>query len=114
MLVLSNTDRPGVIGTIGTFLGQHNVNISRMQLSRERPGGQAISVIGIDSPVSPSLLQDLRLLPAHRRQFRILAAPLVGTRPIPEVVVLRLAVPDKVELHIVWNLLGNYSPLRGL
>jgi D-3-phosphoglycerate dehydrogenase len=73
MLVLSNTDRPGVIGTIGTFLGQHNVNISRMQLSRERPGGQAISVIGIDSPVSPSLLQDLRRLPGilSAKQIRL-------------------------------------------
>ena len=73
MLALSNTDRPGVIGTIGTFLGQHNVNISRMQLSRERPGGQAISVIGIDSPVSPSLLQDLRRLPGilSAKQIRL-------------------------------------------
>jgi D-3-phosphoglycerate dehydrogenase len=73
MLALSNSDRPGVIGTIGTFLGQHQVNISRMQLSRERPGGQAISVIGIDSPVSPELLQDLRRLPGilSAKQIRL-------------------------------------------
>jgi D-3-phosphoglycerate dehydrogenase len=63
MLAVSNTDRPGVIGTMGTLLGKHQVNISRMQLSRERPGGRAISVIGIDSPVSVETLQDLRRLP---------------------------------------------------
>jgi hypothetical protein len=44
-----------------------------MQLSRERPGGRAISVIGIDSPVSPSLLQDLRRLPGilSAKQIRL-------------------------------------------
>ncbi|MEO5656913.1 MAG: phosphoglycerate dehydrogenase [Nitrospiria bacterium] len=73
MLALSNTDRPGVIGTIGTFLGEQQVNISRMQLSRERPGGQAISVIGIDSPVSPTTLNDLRRLPGilSAKQIRL-------------------------------------------
>jgi D-3-phosphoglycerate dehydrogenase len=73
MLVVSNTDRPGVIGTMGTLLGKHQVNISRMQLSRERPGGRAISVIGIDSPVSTATLQELRQLPGilSVRQIRL-------------------------------------------
>jgi D-3-phosphoglycerate dehydrogenase len=73
MLAVSNTDRPGVIGTIGTFLGQHQVNISRMQLSRERPGGRAISVIGIDSPVAAETLQELRRLPGilSAKQIRL-------------------------------------------
>ena len=73
MLAVSNADRPGVIGTIGTFLGKHQVNISRMQLSRERPGGHAISVIGIDSPVSATTLQELRQLPGilSAKQIRL-------------------------------------------
>lgn len=73
MLAVSNTDRPGVIGTMGTLLGKHQVNISRMQLSRERPGGRAISVIGIDSPVSTATLQELRQLPGilSVRQIRL-------------------------------------------
>jgi D-3-phosphoglycerate dehydrogenase len=73
MLAVSNSDQPGVIGTIGTFLGRHHVNIARMQLSRERPGGRAISVIGIDSPVSASTLQELRELPGilSAKQIRL-------------------------------------------
>jgi D-3-phosphoglycerate dehydrogenase len=63
MLMMTNDDQPGVIGRIGTLLGQSGVNISRMQLGRERAGGRAISVVGIDAPVSPELLAQLKKLP---------------------------------------------------
>jgi len=63
MLVLSNLDQPGVIGSIGNFLGRHQINIASMQLSREKPGGKAIAVIGIDAPMSPDLLQEIKKLP---------------------------------------------------
>lgn len=63
MLILSNNDKPGVIGSIGTLLGNNNINIARMQFGREMPGGKAISVIGIDSPVSSELLNRIRRLP---------------------------------------------------
>ncbi len=63
MLLLVNDDKPGVIGNIGSFLGENRINISRMQLGRERPGGKAISVVGIDSAVSSSLLTKLKKLP---------------------------------------------------
>jgi D-3-phosphoglycerate dehydrogenase / 2-oxoglutarate reductase len=63
MLVLVNNDQPGVIGTIGKLLGDSRINIARMELGREAPNGRAISVIGIDAPVSSSLLEQLRRLP---------------------------------------------------
>jgi D-3-phosphoglycerate dehydrogenase len=63
MLFLSNNDKPGVIGGIGSFLGENNVNISRMQLGRERAGGRAISVVGIDTPIPPELLQRIKKIP---------------------------------------------------
>jgi len=63
MLVLVNNDQPGVIGTIGTLLGDSRINIARMELGREAPNGRAISVIGIDAPVSAALLEQLRRLP---------------------------------------------------
>jgi D-3-phosphoglycerate dehydrogenase / 2-oxoglutarate reductase len=63
MLVLVNNDQPGVIGTIGTLLGDSHINIARMELGREGPNARAISVIGIDAPVSSSLLEQLRRLP---------------------------------------------------
>ena len=63
MLVLSNQDKPGVVGNIGTLLGEHSVNIARMQFGRDIPGGTVISVIGIDSPIAPEVLEKIRHLP---------------------------------------------------
>lgn len=63
MLVLYNTDKPGVIGNIGTTLGQNDVNIARLHLSREKVDGQALVVLGIDSVVSPEVIDKLRKLP---------------------------------------------------
>ena len=37
ILILENTDRPGIVGRIGTLLGDHGVNIATMSLSRNRP-----------------------------------------------------------------------------
>ncbi len=63
MIVLSNIDTPGVVGNIGTILGQHNINIARMQFGRDVPGGKVLSVISIDSPASPELMEQIRTLP---------------------------------------------------
>ncbi|GAB4540872.1 MAG: phosphoglycerate dehydrogenase [Thermodesulfovibrionia bacterium] len=63
MLLISNNDRPGVIGNIGTVLGKNNINISRMQFGREKAGGRAISVISTDTPVSKEILLELQGLP---------------------------------------------------
>lgn len=63
MIVLSNIDKPGVVGNIGTLLGQHNINIARMQFGRDVPGGKVVSVISIDSPASPELLDKIKKLP---------------------------------------------------
>src|ERR1700730_13143702 len=40
VLVLENTDRPGMVGRVGTLLGGHGVNIATMSLSRNQAGGQ--------------------------------------------------------------------------
>jgi len=63
MLVLMNNDKPGVIGGIGTFLGQNGINIARMQFGREKQGGLAMSVVSTDSPISDSLLAQVQQLP---------------------------------------------------
>ncbi len=60
MLVTKNKDVPGVIGRIGTVLGEAQVNISRFYLGREAKGGEALAVIEIDSPLENSVLEDLR------------------------------------------------------
>src|SRR5512140_2642475 len=63
MLVLMNNDKPGVIGGIGTLLGQNGINIARMQFGREKQGGMAMSVVSIDSQVSDELMGKIRQLP---------------------------------------------------
>jgi len=63
MLVLFNVDKPGVIGNIGTLLGKNNINIARMQFGREEPGGKAISVLTIDTPISKEVIAEIKGLP---------------------------------------------------
>ena len=58
-LFCSHRDRPGVIGRIGTLLGQADVNISYMQVGRKAPRGEALMVLGLDEPVSEDLLRTL-------------------------------------------------------
>jgi D-3-phosphoglycerate dehydrogenase len=63
MLVVSNYDKPGVIGNIGTTLGVNNVNIARLHLSREAVDKQALVVLTTDTMVSVDVLNKLQSLP---------------------------------------------------
>lgn len=63
LLVSEHMDRPGIIGTVGTILGRHQINIAYMQVGRDRPGGQAVMVLGVDSPVPDDVLRQLRQIP---------------------------------------------------
>ena len=63
MLVLYNSDKPGVIGNIGTTLGNNNVNIARLHLGREQVDQHALVVLSTDSAVPEDVLQKLRNLP---------------------------------------------------
>ena len=61
VLVLENTDRPGIVGRIGMLLGNHNVNIATMSLSRNQAGGTALTVLNLDSAPGPELLAEIRV-----------------------------------------------------
>ncbi|TFH26178.1 MAG: phosphoglycerate dehydrogenase [Myxococcales bacterium] len=61
ILVLHNRDVPGVVGKVGTFLAQHQVNIAGLALGRI--GGEAISFVHVDSPLDNHQLAGLRKLP---------------------------------------------------
>jgi D-3-phosphoglycerate dehydrogenase len=63
LLTMVNIDQPGVIGKVGTILGERGVNISQFELSRNKPGGEAMSVIRVDSSVDKAVLDELRALP---------------------------------------------------
>jgi len=63
LLLVSNDDRPGIVGMVGGLLGDHQVNIAYMSLGRDRIGGQAIAVINVDSPLPEALAAELRSRP---------------------------------------------------
>jgi D-3-phosphoglycerate dehydrogenase / 2-oxoglutarate reductase len=60
ILALENTDRPGMVGRIGTLLGAHGVNIATMSLSRNQAGGTALTVLNLDTAPGPELLAEIR------------------------------------------------------
>ncbi len=60
VLVLENTDRPGMVGRIGNLLGDHGVNIATMSLSRNQAGGTALTVLNLDTAPDEALLEQIR------------------------------------------------------
>jgi D-3-phosphoglycerate dehydrogenase len=60
ILVLENSDRPGIVGRIGTLLGEHNVNIATMSLSRNQAGGTALTILNLDNAPGDDLLKEIR------------------------------------------------------
>ncbi|MCZ6580483.1 MAG: ACT domain-containing protein [Nitrospirae bacterium] len=60
MLLIYNVDRPGVIGTVGRVLGDHDINIARMQCSRAERGGNALLIIGLDAPLPAQVLETIK------------------------------------------------------
>jgi D-3-phosphoglycerate dehydrogenase len=71
LVVCRNLDVPGVIGRIGTILGQQGVNIANFALGRERLNAnvagkpvKALAVVQVDEPVSESVLEALKVIEA--------------------------------------------------
>jgi len=58
MIILQNIDKPGMIGKVGTFLGQHNINIAAMDVGRVRVGEKAVMVLNVDNPIPDKVLQE--------------------------------------------------------
>lgn len=63
LLFIYNNDKPGVIGNIGTLLSKNDINIARMHFGRETVGGRAISVVTIDTPAKPQVIEEIKRLP---------------------------------------------------
>jgi D-3-phosphoglycerate dehydrogenase len=63
LLIYSNLDVPGVIGRIGTMLGQYGVNIGGMQLGRQERGGRAVAVVNVDDTIPGPVLEEIRRIP---------------------------------------------------
>ena len=63
LLFVDNQDQPGSIGAVGTVAGRHNINISFMEVGRLSLRGGAMMVLGLDDPVPPHVMEEIRALP---------------------------------------------------
>jgi D-3-phosphoglycerate dehydrogenase / 2-oxoglutarate reductase len=66
MIYIVNTDQPGFIGSLGTTLGQHGVNIATFNLGRRKEGGEAVALVSVDDPITSELSDELHHLPGVR------------------------------------------------
>ncbi|MFQ5350479.1 MAG: ACT domain-containing protein, partial [Thermoanaerobaculia bacterium] len=60
LLVLQNLDVPGVVGKLGSILGEAGVNIADIHLARESQGEEAVAVLRLDNAPPPEALETLR------------------------------------------------------
>src|ERR1017187_7416416 len=80
LVVCRNLDVPGVIGKIGSILGEQGVNIANFALGRERAGSKpvkALAVVQVDPPVSPKAMEALRGIEALL-EARLVTLPEAG------------------------------------
>ena len=63
-LMLHNRNVPGVVGAVGTMLGQSGINIAGLELGRDRVGGTALSLVEVDGPVPAAVLERLKTIAA--------------------------------------------------
>ncbi|MBF0367930.1 MAG: phosphoglycerate dehydrogenase [Magnetococcales bacterium] len=62
LLFIANQDTPGLIGKVGTILGENDINIANFHLGRQKAGGRAIAFINIDQDVPEKVMTALKQL----------------------------------------------------
>ena len=67
LLLIRNQDVPGVIGRVGTLLGQHQINIANFALGRLQDSTEAMGIVNVDHKVSPEVIAELRAIQAVRQ-----------------------------------------------
>ena len=60
VLIVHNKDVPGMVGFLGTALGENKVNIASMTLGRQDKGETALTVINIDNPISDKVIEEIK------------------------------------------------------
>ncbi len=61
--IIQNLDQPGAIGSIGSTMGKHNINIARMTVGQEEEGNNNIIFLRTDTPITAEAKKDLEALP---------------------------------------------------
>ncbi|MFH1076940.1 MAG: phosphoglycerate dehydrogenase [Pseudomonadota bacterium] len=63
ILLVNNEDKPGAIGSMGTVLGSHGINIGRMHVGQDTDGGRNVIILVTDSPAPDEVIRELQLIP---------------------------------------------------
>ena len=78
VLITHHHDQPGVIGTLGTILSRHGVNIAGMQVSRHAPRREAMMVTNVDEEIPAAALAEIRAADAIEDAFVVTLPPFDG------------------------------------
>jgi D-3-phosphoglycerate dehydrogenase len=62
-ILIHNHDRPGAIGSIGTLLGNHSINISRMRVGQEEGSDKTMIFLRTDTPIPDDVIEKIKELP---------------------------------------------------
>jgi D-3-phosphoglycerate dehydrogenase len=71
MLFIRNEDVPGMIGKLGTVLGEHGINIGNMAVGRGEPGSRAAMAVTVDEPVPEEVLEALLRTPGFNQAWAV-------------------------------------------
>jgi len=63
MLMVRNTDRPGMVGNLGKTIGDAGINIATFFLGRKSAGGDSIALLAVDQPVNDLVIMNICALP---------------------------------------------------
>src|SRR5579871_1189973 len=69
MVWMAHHDRPGIVGKLGTILGNNSVNIAGLHVGRQAVGGTAIAMVNVDNEVPEKVMAELREIP-HIQDLR--------------------------------------------
>ncbi|WP_028963544.1 phosphoglycerate dehydrogenase [Sulfobacillus thermosulfidooxidans] len=68
-LMTVHNDAPGVVGKVGTLVGQYNINIGNLHLGRDEKAHQALMILSLDQTAPEELVRDLKQIPEIRQVF---------------------------------------------
>ncbi len=63
VLLCLNEDKPGIIGNLGTLMAENGINIGAMTLGRTRRGGQAATILNLDSELTSEIIEQIKQIP---------------------------------------------------
>jgi D-3-phosphoglycerate dehydrogenase len=71
LLIVPHVDQPGLLGKVGTILGDHRINISRMTCDRLKPGADNVGVYTTDNPIPEEVVEQIRAIEGVHDAHRI-------------------------------------------